>query len=651
VQAAFASQVAALPEPCRLAVLVAALHGPTDLAEVSQAITAAGGSLTDLAPAERAGLLRVTPAGVSFSHPLVRTAVRAGSDVATRMAAHRALAGVLDGDRRAWHLAALAVGPDEQVAAELDAAAQRAGDRSSPAAMSAAYAQAATLSADPAARGRRLTLAAESAADAGLLARASGLARQAGALVTDPALTASLARVEAQVLYEADRPVEAASTLLDGAAPLASADSPTAQAMAIQAVLYLWRSVAGPSRQDLERRAAAMLPPGEARLFGFLQAIRRLQDGDPEAPAILSAWPDSRTVPLFAQSFPLAFDLIQGDLLEARSRASSLAAECRNAGKVCLLAHALGYLARAQGLYGDYQDAKMSVEESLRLAADTGQAGLTGRLAAVAAEIAAVTGDEQECKARAAEARERSAGVWTTSLAGADCALARLDLGRTRYQPALDRLQAAMTGPSRHAHLMLYSYPDHVEAAVRAGRPDLAAGPLAMFTAWANAIKQPWANAVAVRCTALTAADANAEQLYRRALAVHDGDGRPFEEARTRLVYGEWLRRSRRRTDARGHLLAAAATFTRLGAQPWQDRAQAELRAAGAAAPAVSADNPLARLTPQELQVVRLAATGASNKQIGARLFLSPRTVGYHLYKAFPKLGVTSREELARYSP
>jgi DNA-binding CsgD family transcriptional regulator len=185
---------------------------------------------------------------------------------------------------------------------------------------------------------------------------------------------------------------------------------------------------------------------------------------------------------------------------------------------------------------------------------------------------------------------------------------------------------------------------------VRAGRPDLAAGPLARFAAWANAIGQSWASAVAARCAALTAGDAEAEPLYRQAIAAHEGDGRPFEQARTRLLYGEWLRRNQRRSDAREHLLAAAAAFARMGARPWQDRAETELRAAGAV-PAVAATDPLARLTPQELQVVRLAAAGASNKQIGAQLFLSPRTVGYHLYKAFPKLGVTTREELARYAP
>ena len=156
---------------------------------------------------------------------------------------------------------------------------------------------------------------------------------------------------------------------------------------------------------------------------------------------------------------------------------------------------------------------------------------------------------------------------------------------------------------------------------------------------------------MAARCAALTAADADAEPLYRQAIAAHQGDGRPFEQARTNLLYGEWLRRNRRRADARDHLLDAAGAFARMGARPWQDRAESELRAAGAATVPVSADDPLARLTPQELQVVRLAAVGASNKQIGAQLFLSPRTVGYHLYKVFPKLSVTTREELARFAP
>ncbi len=650
VRQAFGARIGGLPQECRRAVLVAALGGLADLAEVSRAIAASGGSLTDLAAGERAGLVRVTPAGVIFSHPLARAAVLADSDVAERAAAHRALAGVLDGDRRAWHLAALADGPDEQVAAELDAAAQRADRRGSRAAASAAYERAAALSAGPAAKGRRLALAAEAATDAGQLPRAADLAGQAGQLVTDPAAAMVMARVRAQLEFEAGRPADSVGILLEWATLLGPADPGAAQAVLAGAVHILWLA-AGPAHPELERRAEAMTPPVGARLVEFLQAVRRLQDGDTDVPVTVPATPDPGSPPFFAGFSQLFFDFVRGDVPAVGRRAADMAAECRDTGIAGLLAYALVYLATSQLLHGEFLDAIATAEEGLRIAADTGQTNVTRELASTAAGLAAITGDEEACRARAAQVRELSAGVQTLAPAGADCALAMLDLGCGRYQSALDWMRAATHGPARRNPEVLYAYPVHVEAAVRAGRTDLAARPLAQFTAWAGAIGQRWATAAAARCAALTADDADAEPLWREAIAAHEGDGRPFEQARTRLLYGEWLRRNRRRAGAREHLLAAAAAFARMGARPWQERAEAELRAAGAGAPAVTADDPLARLTPQELQVVRLAAAGASNKQIGARLFLSPRTVGFHLYRAFPKLGVTTREELARYAP
>jgi DNA-binding CsgD family transcriptional regulator len=650
VQGAFLARVTALPEASRRAVLVAALGGMADLAEISRAIAAAGGSLTDLAAAERAGLVRVTSAGVAFSHPLVRAAVLAGSDVAERMAGHRALAAVLDRDRRAWHLAALATGPDEQVAAELDATAQRAGQRDSRAAMSAAYERAAGLSASPAAKGRRLALAARAAVDAGQLPRAADLAEQAGQLETGPEQAATLAMVRAELRFQAGQPADAAGFLLDGAALLGHADPGNAQAMVIQAVLMLWLST-GPAHPELERRAAAMLPPAGARIVEFLQAVRRVQDGGARAPITIPARLEPDSLPSTTGIAQLAVDVIRGDVRAARRRAADVAAECRDAGTVGMLVYALHYLANAQFMQGEILDATASAEEGLRIAADTGQTALTGELACVAALLAAVTGDEEACRARVAQVRDVAASAQALSLPGADCALAMLDLGYARYQSALNRMQAATAGPGRYAPQLLYTYSLHVEAAVRAGRPDLAADPLARFTAWAAAIGQPWATAVAARCAALAAGDADAEPLYRQAIAAHENDGRPFEQAHTKLLYGEWLRRNQRRADAREQLAAAAGAFARMGARSWQERAESELRATGARAVPVKADDPLARLTPQELQVVRLAATGASNKQIGAQLFLSPRTVGYHLYRAFPKLSISGREELARYAP
>ena len=186
------------------------------------------------------------------------------------------------------------------------------------------------------------------------------------------------------------------------------------------------------------------------------------------------------------------------------------------------------------------------------------------------------------------------------------------------------------------------------EAAVRSGAADRVAEPLARFAAWADATGQPWARAVLHRCRAL-AGDGDTDGYFREALRQHEVSGRPFEHARTALLYGEWLRRGRRGADARPHLRTALALFDRTGAAPWAERARAELRAAGEpVAASAPAPDRLSLLTPQELQVVRLAASGATNRDIAAQLFISPRTVSHHLYRAFPKLGVTNRTALAR---
>jgi ATP/maltotriose-dependent transcriptional regulator MalT len=221
-----------------------------------------------------------------------------------------------------------------------------------------------------------------------------------------------------------------------------------------------------------------------------------------------------------------------------------------------------------------------------------------------------------------------------------------MDLGLGRAEAALGRLENISESPARHHVSVMRGAPDLVEAAVRLGEPGRAAGRLERFAQWAGRARQPWADALVLRCRALLAAEPDAEALYAGALDLHQRDGRPFEQARTELLYGEWLRRARRTTEARTRLRAALETFERLGAEPWSERARAELGATGAAAPRSQHRSGLARLTPQELQIVRLAAQGLSNRDIAAQLFLSHRTVGYHLYKAYPKLGVAARTEL-----
>jgi DNA-binding CsgD family transcriptional regulator len=260
--------------------------------------------------------------------------------------------------------------------------------------------------------------------------------------------------------------------------------------------------------------------------------------------------------------------------------------------------------------------------------------------------LAALAGDEDGCLAWLAENRR----LGSPSAHGNYRAnyLALLDLSRGRFGQARERLAGLLDTWWGGTDFMFL--PDLIEAAARSGHPDMARRGLARFQAWLDMSGQPWARAVARRCQALVSDNASAEAHYRAAVTGPEQDGRPFERARTHLVYGEWLRRARRRSDARFHLTAAHRIFQDLGALAWAQRAAGELAAAGAPPPARAARPPgvLARLTPQELQVAQLAADGLSNRDIGAQLFLSPRTVGYHLYKAYPKLGIGSRAELAR---
>jgi DNA-binding CsgD family transcriptional regulator len=232
-------------------------------------------------------------------------------------------------------------------------------------------------------------------------------------------------------------------------------------------------------------------------------------------------------------------------------------------------------------------------------------------------------------------------------------ALSLLDLGLGRPAETLDQTRPFVNGSAEHPLVMIMRTPDLVEAAARLGRTDELKDELEQLSAWAASSGLARARALDARCRALVADDADeAGGLYAEALALHDeadhtGQSRPFDRARTQLLYGEWLRRQRRRAEARSPLRAALNTFEQLRAEPWIRRAESELRAAGSTRrPGVT--GPRTELTPQEVQVARLARGGASNREIGAQLFLSPRTVGYHLQNVFRKLGIRSRIELAQ---
>ncbi|MEU9000632.1 AAA family ATPase [Streptomyces sp. NPDC048551] len=626
VLASFRDRITELPDHVRLLLLTAAADGSRDLARVLAAVDALGGSgARALEAAERSGLLRVDGARAAFRHPLVRAAAYQSAPSVQRTRVHRELAALAaDCDARARHLALAALGPDASVAAEVARAADRALDRAAPALACDLYQRAADLSTSLPDRGRLLRRAAAAAVAAGDLGPAATLAERAGPLATTGADRAALAEVRAAVEFERGDQAAAARLLVAGAPE--AGPGPSAS-MLRTAATYAWFSGDAGSV-----RACAELLPGDDTVRG----MARLVDGDhPAGLAALAAaaaegGPGMR--PVYAAA-------LLGDDGRTEELVTAEVARRRRAGLAGGLPEALQMLARLQVIQGRHRDAEASVAEARAVAEDCGMPQRIGRLEVVLARIAAIEGDPERC-------RPVAGGTVDGGVAVA-CLLGLLDLGLGRYEEALVRLESAWTRPGHYMTALVAATGDLVEAAVRLGAPERARLPWQRLASWAEAGGQPWARAVALRCEAQLT---GREEAFTAAEALHERAGRPFEAARTLLVHGEWLRRARRQTEARARLHGALEVFERLHAAPWAGRARAELRAAGEpAAAAVPTAGALAdRLTPQELQVVRLAAEGRSSREVAGLLFLSPRTVEHHLYKAYPKLGIRSRTELAR---
>ncbi|MBG0827990.1 AAA family ATPase [Planomonospora sp. ID67723] len=660
VQEAFHRQVATLPEATQTLLLVAAAEDSRDLDVILRAGASFGLSVADLQPAERAGLVALRDGSVGFRHPLVSAAVYHGAPLSLRLAAHAALAGVLDGperaDRRAWHLASATTGPDERVAAELERTAERAGGRSGHAA-AAAYERAAQLTTDPEAMTRRLVLASEAAVDAGEHDRARALAERAARRTPDPMLRARLGQVRASAEFAQGNLRGAHVLLTEGAASIAGGVPGRAFWMLMEACHAAWflpldRELIAAS---IDQLGILELPPDDPLMslvwllrWDTAMAIGRGTEGFPALPEVIAAARDAGRAggPRGLVSITGCALLVGQDAV-ACELSAGLVAESRTQGAIGWLPSGLTYLAEAELFLGRHRQAVVSAAEALRIARDTGQRQWASHAGGVTAYLAAVEGEEERCRAAADEVLAESARSGGVAVSWAHWALALLDLGRGRVEAALARLESLSQGPSRHQIPGVRSAPDQVEAAVRLGRQTAAEAALEPFEEWARRMRQPWIDALVHRCRALTGPDDAAERDYERALHLHERDSRAFEHARTRLLFGEWLRRARRRTEARPHLRAALEVFERAGAVPWAERARTELGAAGAPAPRGREADVFVRLTPQELQIVRLAGNGLSNRDIAAQLFLSPKTVAYHLYKAYPKLGVASRTELA----
>ncbi|MFF0457585.1 AAA family ATPase [Nocardia africana] len=664
LQLAFHGQISRMPKSTQDVLLIVAAEESGELSAVLRAAAAVGAGIDDLAPAEEAGLLvrGQTAETIAFRHPLIRAAVYQRAPLGQRVAAHRALAAALDGpadaDRRAWHAAAAATGPDAEVAAALEDTAARALARSGHEAAAAAYERAARLTAEPGLRAHREALAAQSALTAGDLERAAGLARRAaGRSGATTELRARVAHVEGLAHFWQGRFAEADALLRDGAAQVADRDPTLAATMLVQALHTGWYLGEHHVRDCVAQLTAVPLADTDPLhpVVTYMASVLDRRDTAGAPPELTRTLEESERrgpVPDQVRLMLCGVAMASGQDAAVYGPADALTREYRSAGAAGRLPTTLFFAAEVEIFTGRLRDARTTAAEALRLAEDLGQRQWVSQLSSVLAHIHAAEGDEQRCRQYAETGlADSTPGSVSPGAAWAHWSLGLLELGAGRAESALSRFERLTRDPLRHHLCAMRSIPDLVEAAVRVGAADRAEPHAGRLADWATAVRQPWAEALVLRCRALLSDDDRAEGHYTRALDLHDREARPVEYARTAQLYGEWLRRARRKSEARTVLAEALDLFERIGMRPWAERARTELVATGAApggtgAPSDSRAPAVPGLTPQELQIARLAAQGLSNRDIAAQLFLSHRTVGYHLYKAYPKLGVTSRGEL-----
>jgi DNA-binding CsgD family transcriptional regulator len=649
----FVAAAGRLPEPARRLLLLAAAEDAGDLSLLLRAAAELHLGPEALDDAERSGLLHIRHGRIAFRHPLVRSAVYQRAPFNARRSAHLALAAALDGeprsDRRYWHLAAAAVGPDPELAAHLEAEARRISDQSGPAAAAAAWERSASLTPPGPQRADRLVAAADAAWDAGSPLRALALLDRA----ESPRSPAAADRLRGLIELRCGEPATAYQLLVKSATD-AAADDPHA---ALESLVMAGEaaSFSGDAAQTVEiGRLAAGMPtdthPDDRMTVLMLAGIAAAMSGEWESAAtqlrsVVDAGSAVATPVALLRAGRAAFYL--GDEDAARSLHARTVATARQLGSVGALPLALDRLAFSDCLAGRLNDAAIAADEGQRLAAEIGHYETRAHHLVTLILVAGWRGDEEACRGHAAEALALAAERRIVLVSSAvSWGLGLLELGSGQAARALDRLTELVRGPG-HPAVQVWAIPDLVEAASRAHQPDAALRPLAQFERWAQRNGTAWARAVALRCRAQVSTNSDALAHLERAVALHAGATRPLEYARTRLVYGEALRRDRRRSAARTHLRAAAEQFDRAGARLWARRAAAELRATGETIGASGATS-IDVLTPQELQIARMAAEGVSNPTIAEHLFLSRRTVEYHLRKVFIKLGVASRTELVR---
>jgi DNA-binding CsgD family transcriptional regulator len=660
IEESFLRQLESLSPETRRLLLTAAAEPLGDVTLLWRAAERLGLSFEAAAPAQSAGLIHLGPR-LRFRHPLVRSAVYGAATPADRRGVHRALAEATDRDadpdRRAWHRAHAASGPDEAVAVELERSAGRAQRRGGIAAAAAFLEHATELTPDPARRGAR-------ALDAARAKWASGAPQATRELLAiaemgplDELQRAWLERVRARIALAWTRGTDAPALLLAAARRFGALDARLARDTYLEALgAAMFRGRLGREhgvREVAEAARAAPPPPEPARATDLLldALAARFSEGYgaavPPLRQAMEAFRHKHDRGDYDSGWLLACR-IAPDLWDDEAwheLASTGLALARDAGALTMLPIALHYRGGVHVHASEFNAAAALVDEADGISNATG----TARFTYTSMVLAGWRGDPAHAigviQASVQDAAARGEG---RAIALADYATAVLHNGLGRYEHAL----AAAQRGCEHDDLGLcgWSLVELIEAGARSGKRDVACDALHRLEARTGAAGTDWALGVEACSRALLSTSSDAESLYREALERLTRTRMAVHLARVHLLYGEWLRREGRRVDAREHLRLAHDTFSRAGAEAFGERTRRELLATGETVRKPT-ERTLDQLTSQEAQIARLARNGGTNAQIGAELFISPRTVEYHLHKVFTKLDISSRRELREALP
>jgi DNA-binding CsgD family transcriptional regulator len=639
-----------LPATTQQLMLLAAADPVGDATLLWRAALQLGLALESAEPAAAAGLLEVG-ARVRFRHPLVRSAVYRSAPPAARRAVHEALATATDPDtdpdRRAWHRAHAATSPDEAVAAELIDSAGRAQRRGGVAAAAAFLERSVTFTADPGERAYRALAAARAKFEAADFASARSLLALADAGPLDELGRAKLQRLRAQIAFDLRRGSDAPALLLSAARRLERLDGELARETYLEALLSVIYAATLARGTDASTVATAALsaPLGSAPVTSRQLLLRglamRVTEGyAAAAPALRDALVAYHAEEHRLDWLSVAYNIAAMELWDDSAwleLASGQAELARTTGTLVLLPYALDYLAGFHVHAGDLSFADGLLEESRSL--DLGSRAET--LPYIALRLAAWRG-QQSTVSELVEvmrhgARERGEGC---AIAAADYSAAILHNGLGQYE--LAATAAWKAAASDELATSTWSLYELIEAASRSGQRGVASEAMDHLAEHTRASGTAWAQGTEARSRALVEVGKAAEGLYREAIEWLGRTQMAAHLARARLTYGEWLRREGRRVDAREQLRDAHRAFSMIGAAGFADRAERELQATGETVRKRRADA-TDELTPQQLRVAQLARSGRTNSEIAAELFLSPRTVEWHLRQVFSKLGIRSR--------